>query len=300
LPARDWFAAYAKRFRTVEVNNTFYRLPPPATFSGWRAQAPEGFIFALKVSQYGTHRRRLREPGQWLPNYLGRAVLLGERLGPNLLQLPPRWKRDTGRLREFFDFAAQSCAGLQATGTKPQIKWAVEFRDPTWLHESTFQVLRENGAALCCHDLLPDHPWLLTTGWAYARFHGPKAISMRYAGEYGEGGIEVPAKALREWLRQGCDVYAYFNNDMAGAAVRDAACMVRLLAWAPMTAVHSFVAFLATTDAPLDWVLGTAASVVFVGLIAVPAAAMNARDRRRRQQAEPNWGALGAGRTPAA
>jgi uncharacterized protein YecE (DUF72 family) len=221
LPSKDWFSDYARRFRTVEVNNTFYRLPAPATFEKWRHQAPEGFVYALKLNQYGTHRRRLREPQTWLPNYVERAVLLGPALGPNLAQLPPRWKRDTGRLGEFL--AAATSGAVTTSGAAGQkLRWAVEFRDPSWLHEDTYSLLRHYGAALCVHDLLPDHPWLLTADWAYCRFHGPGALSRKYEGEYGPERLAKPARALGDWLGQGRDVYAYFNNDQGGAAVRDA------------------------------------------------------------------------------
>jgi uncharacterized protein YecE (DUF72 family) len=216
LQPKDWFPEYARRFGTVEVNNTFYRLPEPSTFQAWRAQAPAGFVYALKVNQYGTHRRRLREPQAWLPNFVERAVLLGPTLGPNLVQLPPRWRRDTARLGAFLEVAASLKVGPE------KLRWAVEFRDPSWLDEETYRVLRQYGAALCVHDLLPDHPWLLTSDWAYCRFHGPQAQTEKYAGDYGPQRLAKPARVLQEWRDQGCDVYAYFNNDEGGAAVRDA------------------------------------------------------------------------------
>jgi uncharacterized protein YecE (DUF72 family) len=222
LPSKEWFSEYARRFRTVEVNNTFYRLPEPSTFRAWRAQAPTRFVYALKVNQYGTHRRRLREPQAWLPNYVERAVLLGPTLGPNLVQLPPRWRRDTARLAAFLEVATSGGPGPTRLRWPKTLRWAVEFRDPSWLHEDTYQVLRQYGAALCVHDLLPDHPWLLTSDWAYCRFHGPHALSEKYSGDYGPERLAKPAQMLEEWRGEGCDVYAYFNNDEGGAAVRDA------------------------------------------------------------------------------
>ncbi len=240
LRPKEWFSDYARRFSTVEVNNTFYRLPEASTFEAWRAQAPEGFVYSLKVNQYGTHRRRLREPEAWLPNFVERAILLGPTLGPNLVQLPPRWRRDTNRLGAFLEVATsasltapQPRAPLQSPPMRsPPLRWAVEFRDPSWLHEDTYQLLRQFKVALCVHDLLPDHPWLLTTNWAYCRFHGPNAIgpnanepnaiSQKYSGAYGPERLAKPASVLSEWQSQGCDVYAYFNNDEDGAAVRDA------------------------------------------------------------------------------
>ena len=220
LRSKDWFRHYSGIFATVEVNNTFYRLPRPETFEAWAANAPPGFVYALKVSSFGTHRLKLGSPERWLPTYVERAILLGATLGPNLVQLPPRWKRDTGRLAAFLDAAA----------ARPEpLRWAVELRDPSWLHDSTYQVLSDHQAALCWHDLLPDHPWLRTAGWTYARFHGPRAPSERYAGEYGRERLVAPARQLRAWLEEGCDVYAYFNNDEGAAAPRDASALARLL-----------------------------------------------------------------------
>jgi uncharacterized protein YecE (DUF72 family) len=215
LKTTEWFEAYAHRFSTVEVNNTFYRLPEAATFESWRARAPAGFVFALKVSQFGTHRMKLRDPARWLPAYVERALLLGEALGPNLVQLPPRWGRDTTRLEQFLEFATSGRFGAP-------LRWAVEFRDPSWLDQEIYELLRRFGVALCVHDLLPDHPWLLTADWGYSRFHGPFALSTKYEGEYGPERLAGPAQLLGNWRDEGCDVFAYFNNDAGGASVRDA------------------------------------------------------------------------------
>lgn len=229
VPASRWFSHYARMFGTVEINNTFYRLPPETTFASWRAQAPPGFVFAVKVNRYGTHRRKLREAGTWLTTYLERAVALGPCLGPNLVQLPPRWKRDVGRLRDFLEAATTISAKVpQPNGTT--VRWALEFRDPSWLDESIYELLREHGAALCCHDLVADHPWMLTADWGYARFHGPQGPAAKYTGEYGGPALRRPAEVLRDWQSQGHEVYAYFNNDFGGAAVRDATRLAQLLA----------------------------------------------------------------------
>ena len=214
---KDWFRLYAQLFDTVEINNTFYRLPPPSTVEAWERQAPPGFLYAVKVGQFGTHRKRLRDASSWLANHLDRAGRLGEHLGPNLVQLPPRWRRDPARLEEFLAEAPRS------------LRWTVEFRDASWLHDDVFEVLARHGAALCIHDLLPDHPWILTADWAYVRFHGPQALERRYHGPYTGRRLWRVAERLEAWLDQGTDVYAYFNNDYDGHAVTDATWLHRRL-----------------------------------------------------------------------
>ena len=106
-----------------------------AAVEAWQRQAPDGFTFAVKFGQFGSHRKKLRDAREWLPNHLDRAERLGAHLGPTLVQLPPRWRRDVGRLDEFLTIAPKT------------MRWAVEVRDPSWLHNDVFDVLRKHGAA---------------------------------------------------------------------------------------------------------------------------------------------------------
>jgi uncharacterized protein YecE (DUF72 family) len=210
LPQRRWFEHYATLFDTVEINNTFYRLPAPQTVDAWAAQAPEGFVYALKLGAFGSHRMKLRDAASWLPNHLDRVTRLGPSEGPTLVQLPPKWRRDVARLDEFLSVAPRNH------------RWAVELREPSWVHDETFEVLARHGAALCIHDLLPDHPWERTADWTYLRFHGPNALEVKYLGEYTGRRLWRVADRLGPWLEEGCDVYGYFNNDWYGHAVTDA------------------------------------------------------------------------------
>ena len=217
LPAHEWLGFYARTFDTVELNNTFYRLPPPSTVERWAEQAPPGFTYAVKLGAFGSHRMKLRDAASWLPNHLDRVERLGPALGPTLVQLPPRWKRDTDRLDEFLSVAPK------------HLRWAVELRESSWVHEDVFAVLRRHGAALCIHDLLPDHPWELTADWTYLRFHGPRALTRKYWGRYGEKRLAPVADRLAVWVDEGRDVYAYFNNDYRGYAVGDASWLAERL-----------------------------------------------------------------------
>ncbi|MDJ0852129.1 MAG: DUF72 domain-containing protein [Myxococcota bacterium] len=205
LAPADWLAFYAEHFDTVEINNTFYGLPPAATFDRWREATPAGFCFALKFSRYGSHMKRLRAPRSTLRTFLGRARRLSDSLGPILVQLPPRWKADPARLEAFLAAAPGD------------LRFAVELRDPSWLREEVFRVLSEHDAALCIHDLLPDHPRELTAGFTYLRFHGDG-----YGGCYPPQALSAWAQRIRRWLRAGTDVHAYFNNDLEGHAVANA------------------------------------------------------------------------------
>jgi uncharacterized protein YecE (DUF72 family) len=205
LPVARWLDYYAARFDTVEVNNTFYHLPEPSAFDAWRARAPRGFCYALKFSRFATHLKRLREPAEPIARFLAGARRLGPCLGPILVQLPPRWRADPARLDAFLAAAPRGR------------RWAVEFRDPRWLVPDVYAVLRRHRAALCVHDLLPDHPRERTARWTYLRFHG-----VAYGGAYAPARLRAEAVRIRRDLAAGIDVYAYFNNDVGGYAVTDA------------------------------------------------------------------------------
>ncbi len=218
LPQRSWFEYYASLFDTVEINNTFYRLPPPSTTQKWAEQAPPGFEYAVKLGGFGSHRMKLRDAASWLPNHLDRVDRLGKSLGPTLVQLPPKWHKDAARLDEFLSVAPR------------RMRWAVELREPSWVDDEVFDVLRAHGTALCIHDLLPDHPWELTADWTYIRFHGPQALERKYWGRYGARRLESVVDRLEAWLAKGMDIYAYFNNDYHGYAVKDASWLADRLA----------------------------------------------------------------------
>lgn len=211
LPKARRFEHYTDVFDTVEINNTFYGMPEAATFEGWREQAPEGFLYALKFSRYGTHLKHLKDPENTIAYFLDRARYLDERLGPILVQLPPRWRPDPERLRAFLTVAPA------------EVRWTVELREASWLREDVLDILREFGAALCIHDLIDDHPWIRTTDWMYVRYHGDG-----YAGSYSPQRLSADADRLAVHLAEGRDVYAYFNNT-GGDAVKDALRLRRFL-----------------------------------------------------------------------
>jgi uncharacterized protein YecE (DUF72 family) len=208
----DWLPSYAARFPAVEVNNSFYRLPDPETFRRWRERTPAGFSFAVKVSRFLTHLRRLRDPEEPWERLWSRAVELGPRLGPLLFQLPPRFPADVERLRGLLDLLPR------------RARSAFEFRDPSWLVPDVFELLERAGAAL----VWPDRPGArqdlpLVSGWAYLRFH--------------QGQPDAPAytrASLTAWADRiaglpADEVWVFFNNDQAAAAPHDALSLTALL-----------------------------------------------------------------------
>lgn len=209
LPQRLWLEHYVERFATVEVNNTFYRLPPPETFAAWAKRMPPDFVMVLKLSRYLTHIKQLRDPGEPVERFLRHAAPLGARTGPLLLQLPPTLQADLPRLTDTLD--------RFPTG----VRVAVEPRHDTWFTDATAAALRERNAAFCLADRGSKvlGPLWRTADWGYVRFHEGRA-SPRPC--YGEAALATWAERLASMWAADEDVYCFFNNDPNACAVRDA------------------------------------------------------------------------------
>jgi uncharacterized protein YecE (DUF72 family) len=215
LPPARWLQHYASVFDTVEINNTFYRLPEGSTFASWRAQMPEGFLATVKASRYLTHMKRLRDPAEPVQRLFARAAELGPRLGPVLYQLPANFHADIGRLRDFLAVLPR---------THPQtgrpMTHVMEFRHRSWYTDEVFRLLEGFGVALCLHDKAGSEVMEPSVGPAiYVRFHG---TSGRYHGSYGDSTLRLWARRLAGAWRAGQDVYAYFNNDPDAIATQNA------------------------------------------------------------------------------
>jgi uncharacterized protein YecE (DUF72 family) len=216
LPARRWLEHYATLFDTVEVNTTFYRLAKPEAVGRWVSESPPDFVFAVKASQYMTHMKRLTDLESGLKRYYDaiEPLAASPKLGPVLWQFPPNFKRDEQRLAD-------------ALAILPPGRHAFEFRDPSWFTADVLELLRAYGAALAYGDH-PQRPWQpleLTADWTFVRFHyGARGRR----GNYSES-------ELREWagrldsVREQAEVYAYFNNDWEGFAVRNATRLKELM-----------------------------------------------------------------------
>ncbi len=210
MPARDRLARYSSHFDTVELNASFYRWPNDRAFASWRQRLPEGFQLTVKAPRGLTHSRRLYAPEAWVERITACWHTLGDRRGVLLVQLHPQHQRDDARLAYFL-------------GLLPSwMKVAVEFRHPSWVDDRVFQLLTDHGAAYCVTS--GAHlPCVLraTTSWVYVRLHGPDREHL-YAGSYSDADLDWWASRIREWLGASLDVYAYFNNDGHGHAVRNA------------------------------------------------------------------------------
>jgi uncharacterized protein YecE (DUF72 family) len=214
LRAQDELAWYAARFRTVELNNPFYRLPTRETFARWRDQTPDDFTFAVKVSRYISHVRRLRDAADSLALFLEHAEVLGPKLGPLLVQLPPQFQLDMPRLEEFLAILPK------------HHRWVLEVRHPSWQTRAVYDALGRRGVALCVPVGGRVQPDLVTTApFTYLRMHA----GARSGGGFGAEQLTPWAARIRAVARSGKDAYVYFNNDWEGHAVRDAAVLRGML-----------------------------------------------------------------------
>jgi uncharacterized protein YecE (DUF72 family) len=208
LPAKRWFAHYAESFDTVEINNSFYRLPKAETFDAWREQAPPGFCYAVKANRFLTQAKKLKDCEAPLARMMAPFRHLGERLGPILYQLPPRFRLNLERLESFLELAPKDVTNV------------FEFRDTSWYDDRVFAALERHGASFCAHDMPGlESPRVAVGPIAYLRFHGGQG---KYWGRYPDDRLLDWADWIAAQARAGRAVWAYFNNDTEAAAIEDA------------------------------------------------------------------------------
>jgi uncharacterized protein YecE (DUF72 family) len=215
LPVKRWFDHYRQHFDTVEINNSFYRLPSPETFAAWRDQAPPGFCYAVKANRYLTQAQKLLDCEEPVARMMASVAALRPALGPLLYQLPPRFTCNPGRLARFL-------------AVLPEDQQHVfEFRDPSWYCDAVFELLARHRAGLCVHDMPGSaSPRRATGPIAYLRLHGAGG---EYVGRYDEATLA----GWRDWIcgeaLQGRSGWVYFNNDIHGHAIEDALALRRLV-----------------------------------------------------------------------
>jgi uncharacterized protein YecE (DUF72 family) len=216
-PQRERLGHYVRAFDTVELNASFYRWPRDATFRGWQRRLPDGFALSVKAPRGLTHAKKLYAPEAWIERIAASWHELGDKRAVLLVQLAPGQARDDARLEYFLERLPS------------WIRTAVELRHPSWDDDEVFALLERHGAAYCVMSGAR-LPCLLraTAPFTYVRLHGPDHEHL-YGGSYSETDLAWWAERIREWDAAGKDVFAYFNNDGAGNAVRNARTLRHML-----------------------------------------------------------------------
>ncbi|MFW5761611.1 MAG: DUF72 domain-containing protein [Cyclobacteriaceae bacterium] len=209
MKSKDFIHFYKERLDTVEINNSFYRLPAEDTFASWKDKVPESFIFAVKGSRYITHIKRLKSPiKDSLDLFLQRSMALNGKLGPILFQLPPSMKFNQERLASFLPELPDN------------LRFTIEFRNPEWYNNETRELLKQYNIAFCWYELaFHQSPAWVTSDFIYVRLHGPDD---KYQGSYEDYKLEEWAHKLKKYSDEGIDVYCYFDNDQFGYAPHNA------------------------------------------------------------------------------
>lgn len=215
-PTSKMLDFYLQHFDTVELNNSFYRLPTPEAFDAWRDATPANFVFAVKASRFITHNKKLKDPEHALDNLLPRAAHLGPKLGPILFQLPPRWRVNPERLQNLLEILPRD------------LRYAFEFRELSWITPAIASILKKFNAAFCIYELAGYHsPLHVTADFAYLRLHGPE--SGKYQGSYLSDKLQSWVRQIEAWAKYLKAVYIYFDNDQYGYAAANALTLKSML-----------------------------------------------------------------------
>jgi uncharacterized protein YecE (DUF72 family) len=199
---------YSKNFKTVEVNNTFYKLPKKAVVENWSDRTPSDFVFALKANRYITHMKNLKDGKDPIHNFIKIVRNMGKKLGPILFQLPPPWNLNFKRIKQFTEILPG------------EFLYVFELRNSSWYVDKIYNLFEENNIALCFHDITgKDSPQIITANFLYIRFHGPQG---NYQNKYTEQHLTEWAKKIILWLEKDLTIYIYFNNDAYGRAIENA------------------------------------------------------------------------------
>jgi uncharacterized protein YecE (DUF72 family) len=207
---------YSQNFDSVELNNSFYRLPTEEAFDNWRESVPADFVFAVKASRFLTHQKKLKDPESALEKLLPRALRLSNKLGPILFQLPPRWQVNPGRLEALLE------------ALPGDLRCAFEFRDLSWIRNDIDKLLTRFNAAFCIYELAGYRsPFTITADFAYVRLHGPGPG--KYQESYSAPRLRRWSQQIEDWAKDLAAIYIYFDNDQAGYAARNALTLKQMI-----------------------------------------------------------------------
>ena len=208
LNTKNQFSYYMSFFDTVEINNSFYRLPSKETFRKWHNETPENFLFSVKASRFITHMKKLSDPEDSPNLFLSHAVELADKLGIVLFQLPPGWKINVERFANFVNVLPRDQ------------RFVFEFRNSSWYTEDIYAILRTRNCGFCIYELAGHtSPMVVTADFVYIRLHGP---GNKYQGNYSYESLLKWAKQILHWKNQDKDVYIYFDNDQDAFAALNA------------------------------------------------------------------------------
>jgi uncharacterized protein YecE (DUF72 family) len=230
LKSKDFLAFYSQKFKTVEINYSFYHLPRPQSYQNWYSQTPDDFLFAVKASRFITHIKRLKGVKSAWQVFLKNTLNLKEKLGPILFQFPPSFqatKENIKRLENFLKFITSFQFGKKsAIALFLPMKFSFEFRHKTWCEEKIYKLLKKYNAAWVIADS-PRYPRAdeVTADFVYIRMHGSKTM---FSSKYTDKELKNLSQKIKKWQRQNKDIYVYFNNDFQGFAIKNAKELLKL------------------------------------------------------------------------
>jgi uncharacterized protein YecE (DUF72 family) len=212
IPAVKWLEFYTQTYKTTELNASFYRLPSKQTVVNWTKRVPKDFLFCVKMSRYLTHMKKLLEPEETLERFFEVFKPMKKIMGPVLIQLPGALKFNYDRADYLYDLLKKKYKKYQ---------FVMEVRHPTWLEEVSLTLMSKYNIGLVISQSGDKFPYseMITAKNIYLRFHGPKEL---YASSYSDAMLKDFASKFRKWVKQGHEVWAFFNNDIHGHAVVDA------------------------------------------------------------------------------
>lgn len=225
LPAKNKLKYFSQNFKTAEINYSFYHLPRPSTYQKWYSETPADFVFAVKVSRFITHIKRLLGAKEAWKQFIENALSLKEKLGPILFQFPPSFKADKETIKRLEDFLKFNTK-YYTPNSEYKIRLATEFRHRSWCSKETYQLLKKYGVAWVIADS-PNYPKAeeVTTDFVYIRMHGSQIL---FGSKYTDKELKELSQKIKKWLKQNLDVYCYFNNDFHGYAIENAKELLKL------------------------------------------------------------------------
>lgn len=217
LSPKEWLSYFSLHFKSVEINSSFYRLPPPSLFSRWYLKTQKDFIFSVKVSRFITHLKRLKGVKLAWNNFLKRSLNLKEKLGPFLFQFPPSFKKNEENFKRFKDFLNY---------LDPSFRYAFEFRHRSFCHQQTYKILKKYNCAWVISDssIFPKEE-KITADFIYLRMHGPGKL---FSSLYSKKDLKELAQKIKRWKRER-EVYVYFNNDAFGYSIKNGKDLINLI-----------------------------------------------------------------------